>query len=273
MNVGIEKSPCVAVRTLRMPTPRQHQTNTRHACQPRHPRHPRRKQSAFTLLEMLLAITLLAMMMSMIYASLNVGIRAWDAGDSRVAEGSNWRMVERFLRRELGQVFPTRWRGVPQPNVAFEGTQTSLRYVTSLNLDAALQNGSAGGLQWAELALVEGGVLQLNRQPFDSAAADFGNLAAPSSDELASNTRAAPVKLMDGIRGVEFGYFGADTDLGEPTWRSEWRDVQRLPLLIRLQITNERGRDVPTLVVAPKVGEEAGCLQSNFTRQCGSRVR
>jgi general secretion pathway protein J len=227
----------------------------------------------FTLLEVLLALTLLAMMMGMIYASLNIGIRAWDAGDARVAEASNWRMVERFLRREVGQVFPTRWRGSTQPYVAFEGTKSGLRYVTSLNLDAALQNGSAAGLQWAELALTSDGVLLLNRQPFDNSAQNFDTLGSPSRETLASGTVIPPVRLMEGVTGFEIAYFGSENDVADPTWRDEWRDTARLPRLIRLSIETSRGRDVPPLIIAPRLGEEAGCLNSNFTRNCGARPR
>lgn len=232
-----------------------------------------RCMAGFTLIELLLAITLLAAMMGMIYAALNVGVRAWDAGDARVAQASNWRLVERFMRRELGQIFPTRWRAVTQPYIAFEGGKTSLRYVTSLNLDAALQNGAAGGLQWAELALIEGGVLQLNRQAFDIAAQNFDGLVTPGKDQLQSNTVARPVRLMDNVTAFEINYFGAETDLAEPTWREEWRDLARLPSLVRLKVETTRGRDVPDMVFALKVGEEAGCLTSNFTRQCGPRPR
>ena len=250
------------------------------ACEPRvHRRHlagrrlAGRSVNGFTLIELLLAITLLAAMMGMIYAALNVGVRAWDAGDARVAQASNWRLVERFMRRELGQIFPTRWRAVTQPYIAFEGGKTSLRYVTSLNLDAALQNGAPGGLQWAELALIDGGVLQLNRQAFDSTAQNFDGLVAPGRDQLQSNTVVPPVRLMENVTAFEINYFGAETDLAEPTWREEWRDLARLPSLVRLKVETTRGRDVPDMVFALKVGEEAGCLTSNFTRQCGPRPR
>ena len=239
----------------------------------RNRRHSKAPTRGFTLLELLLAITLMAAMMAMIYASLNVGVRAWDAGDARVAEASNWRMVERFMRRELGQIFPTRWRATTQPHIAFEGSNTSLRYVTALNLDASLQNGAAGGLQWAELALIDGGVLQLNRQAFDSTAQNFDALVTPTNDQLATNALVPPVRLMDNVTAFEINYFGAETDLGEPSWRDEWRDLARLPTLVRLKVETRRGRDVPDMVFALKVGEEAGCLTSNFTRQCGPRPR
>ncbi len=235
----------------------------------------KKQSSGFTLLETILAITLLALMMAMIYAALNVGLRAWDAGDKRVTAASNWRMVEHFLRREMGQIFPTRWRGVPTPYVAFEGEATRLRYVTTLNLDAALQNGAAAGLQWAELTL-DGEKLMLNRQAFDNQAQNFEGLLSASSSASSTSpqtTAIAPVKLMDNITSLTIDYFGADTDTAEPTWRPEWRDMARLPKLLRFKIETTRGRDVPEMVINLRVGEEAGCLATNFTRQCGARPR
>ena len=233
----------------------------------------RQDARGFTLIEILLVMTLMAAMMGMIYASLNVGIRAWDAGDVRVAQASDWRLVERFMRRELGQIFPTRWRGIVQPYIAFEGTKTTLRYVTALTLDASLQNGAAGGLQWAELALADGGILQLNRQPFDSAAQNFDALASPNRDQLSTNPPLQPVRLMDNVTAFEIAYFGEETYITEPTWREEWKDLARLPTLVRIKVETSRGRDAPEMAFALKVGEEAGCLSTNFTRQCGPRPR
>ena len=233
----------------------------------------KKQSSGFTLLETILAIALLALMMAMIYAALTVGLRAWDAGEARVTAASNWRTVEHFLRREMGQIFPTRWRGVPTPYVAFEGETTRLRYVTTLNLDAALQNGATAGLQWAELTL-DGDKLMLNRQAFDNQAQNFeGLLSASSTTPSQQTSTIAPVKLMDNIVSISIEYFGADNDNAEPTWRTEWRDAARLPKLLRFEIETTRGRDVPTMVINLKVGEEAGCLATNFTRQCGARPR
>lgn len=228
----------------------------------------------FTLIETMLAITLLAMMMGLIYAALNIGMRAWDTGETRVESAANWRTTEHFLRRELGQIFPTRWRGVPQAYIALDGSATSLKYVTALNLDAGRQNGGAAGLQWAELALLDGGILQLNRQVFDVQAQNFdglNNAATGTSAFDANATTIPPVRLMENVSAFEIAYFGAETDLAEPTWRSEWRDLVRLPMLLKLNI--DTGREKLEMVVALKIGEEAGCLANGFTRVCGPRPR
>lgn len=216
----------------------------------------------FTLIEMLLALTLLAAMMVMVYTGLNLGVRAWNAGDAHVTEASHLRIVQGFLRRELAQVFPVRWRGIAESKIAFEGAKTELKFVTALNLDAGLHD---GGLQWARLALAEdeegrGRALYLFREPFDIQAKDFGGL-----------DKAKPVRLMGGLEGIEISYFGSDNDVNDPAWSSEWTSALRMPRLIRIHFNTGRGRPLPDLVVATQLGEEAGCYDTNFQRQCGPR--
>ena len=40
---------------------------------------------------------------------------------------------------------------------------------------------------------------------------------------------------------------------------------------IKFTFKTEHGRDPPELIVQPKIGEEAGCYENNFQRQCGAR--
>ena len=235
----------------------------------------RATSSGFTLLEMLLGLTLLVAMMAMVYGALRLGVRAWDAGDQRVTEAAHWRSVEHFLRRELGQVFPVRWRGVALSQIAFEGTKTDLKYVTGLNLDAGLKT---GGLAWSQLRLVDGretgGVrtyaLELNRQSFDIQAKDWSGLTEPSRDAI---NLIPPTRLIDGIISMELAYFGAENDIAVADWAETWNFPNRLPQLVRVRFETVRGRSVPDLVFGLRVGEEAGCLEQSFIRQCGPRRR
>ncbi len=225
------------------------------------------KARGFTLIEMLLTLSLLAAMMVLIYTSLNLGIRAWNTGDARVTESSHLRIVQGFLRRELSQVFPIRWRGIPDSKIAFEGAKDEIKFVTSLNLDAGLHD---GGLQWARLAVGEdkessGQALYLTREPFDIQAKDFSSLGNDKD-------KAKPVRLVGGLSGAEISYFGSDNDINDPAWTNEWTSPLRLPRLIKIHFeTSREARPLPDLVIALQLGEEAGCYDTNFQRQCGPR--
>ncbi|MBL8510093.1 MAG: hypothetical protein JNM52_00480, partial [Betaproteobacteria bacterium] len=56
-----------------------------------------------------------------------------------------------------------------------------------------------------------------------------------------------------------------------PKWVDQWAIPQRLPQLIKITLKSTHGRDLPELIVKPKIGEEAGCYDTNFQRQCGPR--
>ena len=226
-----------------------------------------RHRQGFTLLELLVGLTLLGVLLILIYSALNIGLRAWDTGEQRAGEASQQRIVQSFLRRELGQVFPVRWRGIAESKIAFEGTKSEIKFVTALNLGASIKE---GGLQWAHLYIADDPEpgpdgkhrqsLFLKREVFDLQAKDWGGL-----DE------AKPTRLIAGIREIEISYFGSENDTTDPKWSNEWAFPLRVPTLIKVAVKTEAGREVPELVVALKLGEEAGCYDNAFQRQCGSR--
>lgn len=225
------------------------------------------RERGFTLLEMLLGLALLALMMVLIYSSLNFGLRAWNTGDARVTEASHLRIVDQFLRRELGQVFPVRWRGIPDSKIAFEGGRAEMRFVTTLNIGAAT---GAGGLQWGHLWLASDEkdgerftTLYLKRERFDTAAKGW--------EDLTGDAKIKPVKLVTHVKSMEIDYFGAENDTAEARWASEWNQPLRVPQLVRITLKLDHGRDIPPIVIALRLGEEAGCYEANFARQCGAR--
>ena len=225
--------------------------------------------SGFTLLELLIGLTLLALMMVMMYSALNLGIRAWDAGDARAGEAAEQRILHSFLRNEFSQVFAARWRDTADSRIAFEGARKEIRFVSALSLDAGQRD---GGLQWAYLRLADDTdvpkvhgtkALVLSRQPFDMQARDWAALNAFGPEKQ--------TRLLRGLQDVEIAYFGAENNEDTPRWRDEWASPQRLPQLIKFTFTAPPGRVIPALIIQLMLGEEAGCYESGFSRQCGPR--
>ncbi len=221
--------------------------------------------AGFTLLELLVALTLLGAMLILIYSALNIGLRAWDTGEKRVTEASHQRVVQSFLRRELSQVFPVRWRGIPESKIAFEGAKDEIKFVSMLTLGAAVR---VGGLHWGHLYVADddapGGerrrTLFIKRSGFNLRAKDWDGLDA-----------AKAIPLIEGVKSFEIGYFGAENDTAEAQWTNEWTNALRMPQLIKISVQVDSGRDVPPLVVSLRLGEEAGCYDNAFQRQCGPR--
>jgi general secretion pathway protein J len=98
-------------------------------------------QSGVTLIEVLVAFTIMAVIVGVLVAGLRVGVRAWEAGDRRVAIQQEIRAVIELLTEALSTAAPYRDRIGTSPDrvVLFQGETDELRFVTTsapLVLDA-----------------------------------------------------------------------------------------------------------------------------------------
>lgn len=203
----------------------------------------------FTLLELTIALVLLALLSAVLFGSLKLAGRSTDSGEAKADAVSSMRLAEDFLRSNLAREHPQRMRKIVQFPLLFTGTSDELRYAS------ALPARIAGGGTWFYRLVVRGdeakSPLVLERM--------IPDLSAASMPGFDGSDRSV---LADGIAKLAIGYYGrgaADADAVAPTWRDQWDDTQRLPLLIRIDVTPKRGLPWPTLYVAPREAPEAGC--------------
>jgi general secretion pathway protein J len=215
-----------------------------------------RRAPGFTLLELTVALVLVALIGSVLYGSLSLAGDTWSRGEGKVQRVNEMRSTEDFLRRTLTAQHPLRFSKVVDKPLYFLGTRDSLAYAT------ALPSRAGGGMYYFRLtADAQTGRLVLARVIPDYAAQalpDFGN--------------AESTVLAEGVGAVRFAYFGRDpgsADSVAPTWRDRWDDPQRLPDLIRVEVALANGSAWPPLVVEPRLSPEVGCRTWNASqRRC-----
>lgn len=192
----------------------------------------RRRQAGFTLLELVVAITLMGLVLVMLYSGLRLGLNSWDGGERHAEETNRRRSVEEFLRRRLAEsvtVYQTNDR--QERTVMFAGRSDDIEFVAPM-----LTYLGQGGLYRLRID-VAGGRLRIRFRPYlpqDSSAGD-------ERESL----------LLEGVSGLEWAYFGLerDNDTEPPRWRSAWNSPERRPALVRLNLA-VRGEPWPDLVVA-----------------------
>ena len=220
-----------------------------------------KREGGFTLVEIVIAMTLLGAMMLLLYSGLAFALRSWDAGDVNGRRVADWRIAENFLRREVSEVFPLRWKDPSFVKFAFEGERARLRFVSSRAAGVSI-----GGLSLVGLELEPGADprgprdLVMRRAMASDDVNDFG----PLGDGQKST-------LLNGVDSVEFAYFGAENDFTEPTWTDAWSFTARMPTMVRVRVRTVGGDALPEVVMKIMTGEEAGCLENAFQRQCRPR--
>ena len=97
-----------------------------------HGTHAPQTQRGFTLLELLISLTLLGLILVLLFGGLRLSVRSWDSVQRQVDNLNSVRSVESFLRREMERIQPYRWKAAPGPRFAFVGERHKLNFVAPL---------------------------------------------------------------------------------------------------------------------------------------------
>lgn len=203
----------------------------------------------FTLVELVVALLLLALMASVMFGSLSLSARSWDGGEAKVAQVAEMRQTQEFLRSQLAAQLPQRLRKAVEFPLLFGGDRDEIRYAAALPPRVI-----DGGVYYFRLALLRSGSageLVLQRL-----------IPEPDAREAPRFDNAEKSVLAKDIAEFQVAYFGREANArpDEPaTWKDRWDDRQSLPELVRIEVRPERGPAWPALVVEPRRAPEAGC--------------
>jgi len=220
----------------------------------------RARQGGFTLIELVIALALMGVMVLFMYSGLAFGLRGWDAADTNGRRTADRRIAENFLRREVAELFPMRWKDPMTLRLAFEGQHDVLRFVSVRPAGISVTGLSLVGVTVEPDNVKRTRNLVMRRASPGDEQKDFGPLA-----------QGEATILFDDIESVAFDYFGSENDFSDPKWVDTWEWPGRIPQLIRIRVRNPDGSSLPEMIVRMMLSEEAGCLESQFQRVCRPR--
>ncbi len=196
----------------------------------------------FTLIEMLIAISLLGIMMTLLFGAFRIGVRSWDAGERRSAQTSHMLIVQDFLRRHLSATRPLMDDFTDDdPFFSFIGTENELRFVSALPA-----HGGRGGLFQFMLKLEDEGrgqtTLKIALQPF-----------FPPFDDTDDAERIEDIVLLENVEKFELTYYGKDQLGDDPDWYDQWEEKNELPQLVKLDMQLTEQEPWPPIIVHLRV--------------------
>ena len=86
--------------------------------------------AGFTLLELLISMTILALIFVAVLGAIRVGSKSWEGGEQRAEENQRTRTLFDTLTRELTMLYPLRVKEQDRQVLAFHGRSDSLSFAT-----------------------------------------------------------------------------------------------------------------------------------------------
>jgi len=205
----------------------------------------------FTLIEVLVAVTLLGLIMVLAYQGLRTGAHSAAQGEATIERVNRLRLAQEFVRAQLSRAQPMPFdQDDTLGQVVFEGGPESLQFA-----------GPMPGYLSSGGPYIQSLVLDRGEDGLDLVFAHRVLQYGPDADRPRNeNDEPKPVTLLGGIDEAKFSYLEPpETQDGEPEWVNEWRELDRLPLMIRVELTMREDARIrwPTLLVSPKVDSAA----------------
>jgi prepilin-type N-terminal cleavage/methylation domain-containing protein len=188
--------------------------------------------AGFTLIEVVIALTLVAALLAITFSGLRVGLAAWRQGDIRAEHLQRVRSLNQLLVRAVGGAHPYRGDAAgPDPAPpAFQGERDRLVFVTArppVPLAAPI------AFTAVSLSLEDTGLT-------------VREAALPSRDPFGG---LVPVLADPGVTALQFRYLRGE----DRTWAERWdaSAEQALPAAVEITLTDQPPLVVPIRVVAP----------------------
>ncbi len=193
-----------------------------------------KRSLGFTLIEVLIAMTLLSVMVVLLFGSMKISAESWQKGEDKISEVNEIAVVYQFFRNHLSPALPL-WDDFSGENddFAFAGRSQELKFVSSFPASA-----KKAGLQVFSLKLIkEGGEqsIQVTITPFFPAA---------EREEW----HKEEVTLLHHVRNLSISYYALDETQSEGLWQEDWLEQDMLPKLVKIQIEHENGGFWPEMV-------------------------
>ena len=185
---------------------------------------------AFTLVEVMVSLTIMGFIITMIFGVFRLGIAAWEKGETHKEAYQKTRIASQLISQQMKSAVPykVKTQKAEGDYLAFEGKARSLKFVSALSLKARKASGlvyafyefQEGGKGGGRLILYEGRVLNKNflEEP-------------PREDE--------GVPVFEGLADFRFEYYQEEDPEKNRSggWVEEWNAKEEMALPTALRVT------------------------------------
>jgi general secretion pathway protein J len=197
-----------------------------------------KRQLGFTLMELLLALSILSIVIVVILGGLRITVRAWEKGENTLSVQQRSRTILDRLDRQLSSAAVLMSGQEDQPLVTFAGTSSSVEFTSRLPLVSKMQFGPVHVKYVIETET--SGKKRLLLYEKNIAVEDY-----LSERQLRLETDA--VVFVRGLEDLRFEYLGGVGNGPDLSWTPTWQPESETDLPRAVRITYKDGHTVQVI--------------------------
>jgi len=199
------------------------------------------REGGFTLLELIISITLVAIIVLIVAGAVSLGYRSFNSGERKLNAIERLRSSLTILDAQVQSGVPLTLEDGGVKQYYFVGEQESLKFSTNYSI--------WGGQR--------GYVIVNYRVEKD----DKGKRTLFVSEYKVGMENQKEAKLLDGFDEITFDYFRQDATEEEGEWITQWAEEEMMPTRIRLNLV--RGSSVLSYIMPVRVGGTIGEIEES----------
>jgi prepilin-type N-terminal cleavage/methylation domain-containing protein len=213
------------------------------------------RSRGFTLIELVVSLTIMAMISAAVLSALRTGLLVWDKANHHIDDLRQSRILVELLKNSVGGALPfmytLRNTGTPVRKLAFDGASDSIRFVSR----SSFKDGPDSLPRWIEIRWI--------KRPDGTGGELVGEeRGVLPPDNLPRETPYWTGQLLEADR-CAFDFLENSSRLQAATWMPEWHPVgEHLPAAVRMRCMRQ-SKDIVSVIPLDYAPSYAAGLRLN----------
>lgn len=178
-------------------------------------------QKGFTLLELTISITMLALIVLIIAGTLRLGYRSIESAERKIEASERMRVSFHVIDSQIQSYIPLTYIENGERRYYFKGNKTSMQFSTNYSV-------------W-------GGERGYVVSTYDVVASENNKQALLVTENVVGIELARQTKLLENFDSISFKYYYKDPTEEHGKWIEEWTDETTVPQKIKIHLSSDTG--------------------------------
>ncbi len=209
-----------------------------------------RDQNGFTLLELLISLTIIGLILVIVFGALRIGARAWEKGEKDVEIHQIQRIVLENMKRQIASTCLRKIMIEDQKEVFFRGDRASMEFMSRLPMVPTTRSGMVY-VKYVVREEDEGEKKRLMLYEKDIVFID-------KEKGVEDQEEADFFELIPGAEDIEFEYLkGPEDEDRDPEWQEAWDPDKDTGIPLAIKIIFKENADAAPIYVIARLQAEA----------------